>query len=215
MRRVCHAVAVLSLYVAIALPAYAQEAETQGVKSHHDMLTHQHQEMGADAPLKDQSIYNLGSTWMDQSGASIAIASLRGQPIVAAMTYTSCKDICPLIVADMMAIEDQLKAMHMDNVRFVLFSIDPQIDTPERLKAYAAERGLDLSRWSLLTGDTKSVRTLAAILGVRYRRLSDGQFDHSNLVTLLDADGVVVYQAVGERQTVDDFVNTVHKVMQH
>lgn len=213
MRRFHRAVVVLSLCAGMTPPIYAQEAEPQGAMSHHDMVTHQHQEMGADTPLKDQSIYNLGSTWMDQSGASIAITSLRGRPIIAAMTYTSCKDICPLIVADMMAIEYQLKAMHIDKVRFVLFSIDPQIDTPARLQAYAAERGLDLSRWSLLTGDMKSVRPLAAILGVRYRRLPDGQYDHSNLVTLLDADGVVAYQAIGERQGDDDFVNAVHKVM--
>jgi len=192
--------------------ALAQDANGPAA-TQHDMSTHQHSALGSDTPLKDKSIYNLGSVWTDQSGAKVEIASLRGQPVIAAMTYTSCKDICPLIVADMMAIEDQLKAMHMDKVRFVLFSIDPEADTPSKLKAYAKDRGLDEAYWSLLNGDAKAVRALAAILGVRYRRLPDGQYDHSNLVTLLDADGVVVYQAVGDKQGTDDFVNAVHKVM--
>jgi protein SCO1/2 len=192
--------------------AFAQDANGQAA-AQRDMGTHQHSAVGSDAPLKDKSIYNLGSVWTDQSGAKVEISSLRGQPVIAAMTYTSCKDICPLIVADMMAIEDQLKTMQMDKVRFALFSIDPEADTPSKLKAYATDRGLNETHWSLLTGDAKSVRALAAILGVRYRRLPDGQYDHSNLVTLLDADGVVVHQSVGDKQGTDDFVNAVHKVM--
>lgn len=206
-------VSMLCAFVFICNNNAVLAQDATGQEKQHDISGHTHSPLGSDRPIKDQSIYNLGSSWTDQSGTPINISSLRGQPIVAAMTYTSCRDICPLIVADLMAIEDQLQAMHMDNVRFVLFSIDPDVDRPEKLKAYADARGLDLRRWSLLTGDRKAVRALAAILGVRYRRLPDGQFDHSNLVTLLDAEGIVTYQAVGDRQGADDFVNEVHKVM--
>ena len=54
------------------------------------------------------SVYNLDSKWTTQDGADVALASLGGKPVVAAMGYTTCKDMCPAIVADMMWIDKHL-----------------------------------------------------------------------------------------------------------
>ena len=120
--------------------------------------------------------------------------SLRGEPVVVAMGYTKCPDICPMIVANMVAIEDQAKQSSLAKIHFAFFSIDSANDTPERLRAYAGDHGLEPADWTLYHGDDRAVRELAAALGVRYRRDLSGGFDHSAIISLLDADGNIVFQ---------------------
>ena len=179
----------------------------------HEHMSHDHGHMShvleAARPLPGTSIYNLETQWTDQDGKSVALASLRGTPLVVAMAYTSCKDICPMIVANMMAIEDKAKESAVSNVHFALFSLDPEIDTPERLKAYAKERGLDPAHWTLFHGDDKAVRALAAVLGVRYRRGAGGSFDHSAIISLIDADGTIVFQQPDAQVDAADMVKKI------
>jgi len=148
---------------------------------------------GTAAAAQDErfSIYDLGSTWRDQTGAERTLESLRGKPVLLAMVYTHCTAVCPLSVTEMKRVE----AAHSD-VRLVVVSLDPEHDSPQRLAEFARERGLS-NRWTLLTGNTNDVRDLAATLGIRYRRASADDIAHSNILTLLDADGRVAQQGTG------------------
>ncbi len=174
-----------AIAIGLLLPLTAFAADN------HDHMSHT---MKPAEPLPGTSIYNLTSSWINQDGQRVNLESLRGAPAVVAMGYTSCKDICPMIVADMVAIEDRAKASSLKGVHYAFFSLDSAIDTPERLTAYAKDRGLDLGDWVLFNGDDKAVRELAAALGVRYRRDASGGFDHSALITILDADGRIFAQ---------------------
>jgi protein SCO1/2 len=165
--------------------------------------------MKASEPLSGTSIYNLTSSWTDQDGKRVTLESLRGQPVVVAMAYTSCKDICPMIVADMVAIEDRAKEASLKGIRFAFFSLDSAIDTPERLTAYAKDRGLDPAHWTLYQGEDKAVRELAAVLGVRYRRDASGGFDHSAIITILDADGRIVAQQPDAQANTEEMVKKI------
>ncbi len=162
--------------------------------------------MKASEPLSGTSIYNLTSGWTNQDGKRVVLESLRGQPVVLAMGYTRCKDICPMIVADMVAIEDRAKEASLKGIHFAFFSVDSDIDTPERLTAYARDRGLDPAHWTLYQGDDKAVRELAAALGVRYRRDASGGFDHSAIITILDADGRIVAQQLDTQANTEEMV---------
>lgn len=152
-------------------------------------------------PVRDDaerwSIYDLGSRWRDQRGAERPLSSLAGRPRVLAMGYTHCTSSCPIAIAEMKRIE----AATDTSVGLVLITLDPDHDTPAVLAEYARMRGLDASRWTLLTGAPDDVRELAATLGVRYRRLSPAELAHSNIITLIDAAGTVVHQqeGLGER----------------
>lgn len=171
---------------------------------------HEHMmQMQAGQPLSGGSLYNLAAQWTDQDGKAIQLKDLRGKPAVVAMAYTSCKDICPLIVANMVAIENAAKAKKATDIRFAFFSLDSTVDTPARLKAYADERGLDPAQWSLYHGDDKAVRDLAAALGVRYRRDDKGGFDHSAAITLLDGEGEIVFQKADAKFDIDEFVTKI------
>lgn len=141
------------------------------------------------------SVYDLGATWRDQLGHSRTLASLRGRPQLVAMIYTHCATTCPLTVAAMKRVE---RAADDADVGFVLVSLDPARDDVRRLAGYAAERGLDPARWTLLTGSDADVRDLAATLGVRYRQVTPGDLAHSNLITLLDSEGRIARQTSGQ-----------------
>jgi len=138
------------------------------------------------------SVYDLDGRWRDQTGTMRSLASLRGAPVLLAMVYTHCTATCPLAVSEL----KRIAALEPD-VRFVLVSLDPARDDPERLARYAADRALDASRWTLLTGPESAVRDLAATLSVRYRRVTPEDLAHSNLITLLDRDGRIVRQTSG------------------
>jgi protein SCO1/2 len=138
------------------------------------------------------SIYELGGAWRDQTGATRSLAGWRGTPVLLAMIYTHCTATCPLAVSEL----KRIAALDPD-VRFVLVSLDPARDDVHRLADYAAQRALEPSRWTLLTGSDADVRDLAATLDVRYRRVTPEDLAHSNLITLLDREGRVVRQASG------------------
>jgi protein SCO1/2 len=163
---------------------------------------------GGDAvqALPGESIYNLNSKWTSQDGKDIALKDLRGRPAVVAMAYTSCEHACPVIVEDMKKIERKLNALEGMKFSFLLFSFDSERDTPERLKAYAQKRKLDASHWQLLHGNPRAVREVAAALGIRFKKEKNGDFDHSNVIHLLDKDGVVRYQQIGLNQEPDGLV---------
>ena len=150
---------------------------------------------GMSTPLKPampgMSVYNLPSHWINQAGKQVDLPSLRGTPLVMAMVYTSCKDVCPLTAERMQEIEVALPAKARGSIRFALFSMDWMRDTPQQLARFAAEHHLDLARWTLFHGDEPAVRKLAAVLGVSLYRDPSGDFQHSIAIFLLDADGVI------------------------
>ena len=74
----------------------------------------------------------------------------------------------------------------------MLISIDPKRDTPAALMHVAKKRGLDGAHWSLASPDASSVRAAAGVLGVRYRQLANGDFNHTSGLLLLDRDGRIV-----------------------
>lgn len=137
------------------------------------------------------SLYQLDSSWTRQDGATVRLASLAGRPTLVALVYTSCRASCPLIVAAMQRIERTLPAPQRARVGFLLVTFDPARDTPEKLAAYAKSRLLDPARWTLLHGSDEAVRELSIVLGVHYRQVEGGDYAHDNVITLLDARGVV------------------------
>ena len=60
---------------------------------------------------------------------------------------------------NMVWLQNQLK--NNPEVKLLSFSVTPDIDTPEVLKKYAIEKGVDDSRWNLVTGDKKDIYFLA------------------------------------------------------
>jgi protein SCO1/2 len=157
----------------------------------------------------DGSIYQLESDWKTQSGKDFNIGELKGKPVVLTMFFASCTYACPILVNDMKKIEASLN--NKEDFRFVLVSIDPERDTPEVLMRLAKNNGLDLNRWTLLTGKSESIMELAALLGFKYRKEPDGQYSHSNIITMLNEEGEITYQHNGLNKDVAQAVTVLNK----
>ena len=149
------------------------------------------------APTADRSLYELPGAWTDQNGRPFELASLRGSPVLLVLFYGTCESVCPVVVRDVQKLETMLPEADRRRTRFVLVTIDPKVDTPERLLAYAHEHALDLDRWTLLAGTPEQVRVLANVLGFKYRPTGTGQYSHTVRIHLLDRAGVLVDHADG------------------
>lgn len=126
----------------------------------------------------------------DQDGRAFASEQLRGKVWVVGFAFTSCISICPMLTSQMANLQRRLES-HGDRVHFVTITVDPAIDTPERLRAYAAQHHADLSRWSFLTGEPAEVRaTLQRVFFVPIgeRREVEGGYDilHTGQLMLVD-----------------------------
>ena len=145
----------------------------------------------------DRSLYLLESKWASDRGAQVRLSVLRGRPQIVAMFFTQCEYACPIIVNDMKKLQAKLPPALRDGVDFLLVSMDPERDSVAALAEFRKRRALPLESWTLLRGSQDDVRELAALLGVNYAREANGQFAHSNVITLLNAEGEVVLQQVG------------------
>lgn len=150
---------------------------------------------GAGAEPPADSIYHLQARFTDQAGAEFALAEEAGKPVLVAMFYTSCQYVCPLIVDGLKQLEQSLAPDERERLRIVLVSFDSAHDDTQALAKLAAQRKLDPARWRLARTGAQEVRQLAALLGVRYRPLAGGGFNHTSRVTLLDREGRVIASA--------------------
>lgn len=142
----------------------------------------------------DNSIFNLSSKWKTEENETIELTDLNGNVLVVVMIYTTCKAACPRLVADMRNIHDKVND---PMVRYILVSIDPENDTPERLKAFAIENEMDGEEWTFLQGTVDDVREFSNVLAVKYKQISPLDFSHSNIITVFDENGVLQHQQEG------------------
>ena len=159
----------------------------------------------------DKSLYLLDSTWTSDVGRQIKLGALRGRPQIVALFFTHCEYACPILVGELKAIEAKLPPAVLGKVDFLLVSIDSKRDTPAELAAFREKRQLARERWTLLRGGADDVRELAALLGVNYAEDSRGQFAHTNLITLLNADGEIAFQHAGLKQDPARLVAAIEK----
>ena len=137
------------------------------------------------------SLYHLETALTNQDGTAHGLDVYRGHPVLVTLFYSSCQATCPLIVDTLRATERELSAAQRADLRVLMISIDPERDTPQALRELAQERHIDTARWTLARGDASTVRTIAALLNVQYRRLPSGEFSHSTVIALLSPQGEI------------------------
>ena len=138
------------------------------------------------------SIYPIAVPFTDQAGRTFSLADMRGRTMVVSMFYTSCQFVCPMLVDAIRATERKLSDAERRRLGVLLVSFDPARDSVDVLRKTARDRDLDAERWTLARTDSKNVRKFAAALDIKYRALDDGDFNHSTVLILVDANGRIV-----------------------
>lgn len=203
---------VASACLLLAAPLRAEdtpEKSAAGAHDAHQHAGHAHESMTGDAPVAGHSVYQLDTPWRDARGDTLELSSLRGHPVLVLLFYGTCESVCPVLVRDLQRIDEQIPAAQRADLRYLLISFDPTVDTPERLAAYAKAHGIDSKHWKLLHGTPDQVRELAAVLGVRYRATGNGQYSHTQRITLLDREGAVADHFDGVARPIEPIAQRV------
>lgn len=157
--------------------------------------------------LPGDSIYQVQSQWLDQSGKTIALSALRGKPVAVSMIYLSCGFSCPTTVAHMKALEKMLPEPLRKDMQFVLVSFDAEHDTPAAMTRYAKKHGLAFPKWRFITSRRESdVRELASLIDFKYKKVGNGDFEHSFGIAALDASGRLIGSTIGATMEEKDLV---------
>jgi protein SCO1 len=162
--------------------------------------------------ISSESIYQLTDTFQTQDKKNVTLSSFSGKPTVVGMIFTHCTYACPRLTADIKNIQQKLKS-DKKKVNFLLVSFDAERDLPEQLKSFANANELD-NNWTLLHGNENSVRTLSVLLNVQFEKDAQGNFSHSNIISVLDKNGVLVFQKEGLDADPTEIINTLKQQLQ-
>ncbi|MFO7799933.1 MAG: SCO family protein [Rhodohalobacter sp.] len=182
---------------ASAVTATAQHSEGDGHDHGHEHDMEQMKELDSEAISHSESLHQVPTTWINQNSESVQIRDFAGQPLIVVMFYGKCTETCPMLIQRTWKLYSSLNEVTQEKVNVLAVSFDYKNDTPEALKEYAKYEHLDLPRWHFVTADQTDIRQLATLLGVQYRERSDGHFDHSNLITVLDQYGNINHRIEG------------------
>jgi protein SCO1 len=140
-----------------------------------------------------------------QDGKPMTLAELRGKVVAVTFIYTGCPDICPLLTEKMAQVQDELGPNLGSKTAFVSITLDPEHDTPEVLREYAQLWGARPEGWTFLTGSPEAIRDVAHRWGIFFDKKQDGSVDHTQLTTLVDAEGQMRVQYLGARFDPEEF----------
>ncbi|HSR70011.1 MAG TPA: SCO family protein [Acidobacteriota bacterium] len=117
---------------------------------------------------------------LDQRGRRIHFFTdlVKGRTVVVQSMFTTCTTICPPMGANFAKLQKKLG--RGSDVHLISVSIDPGVDTPQRLKAWQARFGGNDANWTLVTGSKRKVDSLLKSLGL----FSPDKVDHSPTVLL-------------------------------
>lgn len=95
----------------------------------------------------------------NQNGKIITQEDYKDKIYIADFFFTTCPTICPTMTKNMADIQKEI--INDDDVLLLSHSVTPEIDSVAQLKKYALEKGVDDTKWNLLTGDKKQIYDLA------------------------------------------------------
>ena len=141
--------------------------------------------------------------FINQDSLLISNEDYLGKVYVVEFFFTTCPTICPIMNKNLVQLQDELK--EFENFGVASFTINPEHDTPEILKAYAEKYGITNMDWHLMTGELTDLYALANsgfnIFAAQVPEAAGG-FEHAGLFALIDKNGYI-------RSRVDKFGNPI------
>lgn len=144
---------------------------------------------GAATTVPGASPYRIDTVLTDSAGQRFTLRDMAGAPVLVTMFYGDCHAACPIIIETLKRTVATQGAAGKP-LRVVLISLDPLHDTPASLAMLASKNDLDAPQFRLaVAADESQTRTIAAALNIKYRRLDNGEINHTTRIALLDPAG--------------------------
>ncbi len=138
-------------------------------------------------------------TLLDREGRPVRLSSFRGKPLLVSFIYTGCFTVCPastrLLNETVTVLQERFGASQF-NVASIGFN--QPADSPQALKAFAAQNRIALPNWEFLSPHPSIVAPLTRDFGFTYAATAAG-FDHLLQLSILDGEGHIVRQVYGDR----------------
>ncbi|EEL33788.1 MULTISPECIES: SCO family protein [Bacillus cereus group] len=171
----------------------------------------------SDSKLRDSLDWDVEKfTFTDQHGKKFGSSDLKEKVWVADFIFTSCQTVCPPMTANMAKLQKMLNAEGIKDVEFVSFSVDPEVDTPEKITEFMKVYEMDTKRTHFLTGYTrpdierfakKNFQTLVT------KPENNSQVIHGTSFYLVDKDGKVVKKYSGLQNTpYEDIIRDIKRI---
>lgn len=140
----------------------------------------------------------------NQDGARVKLSDFRGKVVLMNFVYTSCPGACHLQNFDLLMVRKGLDEASRQGLVLLSISFDPEVDTPQVLKEYAAARSFDVPGWHFLTGTPDEIARVTEAYGVVYELVPPEEhvhpggevhphgrgFNHLNQAFLIDQQGM-------------------------
>lgn len=200
--------------IVLLLLSFGFLSQTVMAQHQNNNKKHNHQALKAQKINGEHSLYHLEDELITHREDTVTLSDFSGDALILVMFYGNCTDVCPILIQDVWRLYQSLDADIRKEIQIAAITFDYQNDTPGVLRNYAQREKLDLPNWHFLTGERSSIRHLAMMLGVQYRQRSDGMFEHSNLITVLDRKGQIARRIEGLGQPVEeasDFIKSIYR----
>jgi protein SCO1/2 len=201
----------VAVFAALALTTLSIDAY------HARPLIKQWLEARQEAPLsrveRSHAFGDLPVSIETSAGARMNLGATNGRVRIVTMFYAHCPTMCPMTVDAIQRIDRSLTASEREQLGVVLLSLDPARDSPDALREFGSERGVDPMRWLIARTTTEDVRRVAQSLGISYRNLSGAVVDHSSTLVLLDARGHEVTRSEIGSASDASFISAVRQAL--
>lgn len=152
--------------------------------------------------------------FVNEQGQTVSLSRFKGQALVLSFLYTRCPlpNFCPLTAKKLARTQNQLLANTQAPTNWHLLSItiDPEFDTPERLKQFGKTYGYRPEHWSLLTGELIDITAIGEQFGLLFWT-EDGTVNHNLRTVVVDADSLIRTNLIGNEWEVGELVRQVVK----
>jgi protein SCO1/2 len=157
---------LVAMSLCLCSGSFASEQEQAGHEGQHDHAAHQHDAhahhkhmMQQKGFVRSEHNYAIPDVLLkDQNGKSVSLPEIltdSDRPVMLNFIFTTCTTICPVLSASFSQFQEAL-GDEADEVRMVSISIDPEYDTPEKLRDYA-KRFHAGDNWVFYTGNLPDI----------------------------------------------------------
>jgi len=142
-------------------------------------------------------------TLLDRAGKPLRLAGYRGRPLLVSFIYTGCFTVCPTQTRSLHeAVKGLDRMLGPSQFNVVSIGFNQPFDSPQAMKAFAAQHRIDYPNWEFLSPARQQVEPLTRAYGFSYVETPAG-FDHIVGVTVIDAQGRIHGQVYGEKLTAE------------